>query len=302
MNNKNYQKRIVVLILFFVATISNAQKEIKPLKFLTTVQLTGPSDFIYYALSEKVKTALVVEGPGELTLYNRVRLNTNEKESKPYFLKYTLNNKMIISKKIGPQTASQKIKYKSTKVDGVPSVVDKVIIKIPPGKHKLNFYKCKTDQKVHVRFMYKQEIKTNWKEIKTKNDLKQVVILNLKSKKTQNYSRIDNFQRFKFSTNEDNSKIRVFLRADFNYKMHSQNVCRVILKENGKNIATYKITCHKSKVVENKTDKKLIPGSLEKLYIDIPVNGKHNFELLLKEPNQSALVRVFIDESEVSKK
>ena len=93
----------------------------------------------------------------------------------------------------------------------------------------------------------------------------------------------------------DFSLWQLFLRADFTYKMHTDNVIRLVIKS-GKDSKTYKLTCKKSKRVENLTDRKLIPGSLEKIYIDIPLKkGNNNYELFLKDPKKSALVRVFLN-------
>jgi len=296
-------KKAVLFSILFIATCTisaQKRKEIKPKKFVGTVHMIGSTDFIYYALSEKTKTSIEVTGPGVLTLYNRVRLENNTKLSTPYYLKYTLDKKRIVSRKIGPQAISIKVKYKSKKLKGKPSKADKEIIKIPPGKHTISFYKYKTKQKAHIRFMYEQKEKLNWNELKSDNDLKKVTLQYLKTKKEQQYYRVDNANGFSFVTTKGHSKIRVFLRADFDYKMHSENIIRILLREKGTKTTTYKMTCFKSKKVENRTDKKLIPGKLEKLYIDIPVKGNHSYELLLKDPKKSALVRVFLDKKKTT--
>ena len=285
----------LMLLVLLSSNVCAQKKELKPKKFVGTVHMIGSTDFIYYALSEKTKTSIEVTGPGLLTLYNRVRLENNAKLSTPYYLKYTLDNKRIVSRKIGPQAISSKVKYKSKKLKGKPSKADKENIKIPPGQHTISFYKYKTKQKAHIRFVYEQKEKINWNELKPENDLKKVTLQYLKTKKEQQYYRVDDAKEFSFTTTKSHSKIRVFLRADFDYKMHSENIIRILLKEKGEKTTTYKLTCFKSKKVENRTDKKLIPGKLEKLYIDIPLKGDHSYGLLLKDPKKSALVRVFVD-------
>lgn len=296
-----YIKALLITILLVASHNLQAQKkELKPKKFVSTVHMSGQSDFIYYALSEKTSTTLEVKGPGKLTIYNRVRLIDNKKLSKPYYLKYTLDKKKVSTKKISPKEVSKKVRYKSKKLTGKPSKADKEVIIIPPGKHVISFYKYKTKQKAHARFEFTPTAKQNWKEL-VSTDLKKVELQYLDTKKKNKYVRIDHNNSFSFSTTNNNSKLRIFLRADFTYKMHTDNIIRLVLKS-GQNTKTYKLTCKKSKKVENLTDKKLIPGSLEKIYIDIPLKkGQNQYSLFLKDPKKSALVRVFINQSKEEK-
>jgi len=285
---------ISLLVLLSSSLYAQKKKEIKPKKFVSTVHMSGSSDFVYFALSEKAKTTIQVTGPGKLTVYNRVRLEDNKQVSKPYYLKYTLDKKKVSTKKIEPKTISKKVRYKSKKIIGNPSKADKEVINIPPGKHAISFYKYKTKQKAHVRFEYLQTEKQQWQEL-VSNDLKKVELKYLATKKKNNYVRISNNEAFRFSATENNSKVRVYLRADFTYKMHTDNIIRLVLKS-GSGSKTYKLTCKKSKKVENLTDRKLIPGRLEKIYIDIPLKkGNNQYELRLKDAKKSALVRVFVN-------
>ncbi|NQY06882.1 MAG: hypothetical protein HRT68_12015 [Flavobacteriaceae bacterium] len=285
---------LIVVLALTTQVIAQKKQEIRPKKFVSIVYIKGPSDFLYYALSEKSKTTIEVEGPGKLTVYNRVRLEKNQPTSTPYYLKYVLDDRLITSRKVGPQKKSEKIKYKKN-LPGTPSKADKEVIKIPPGKHKLTFFKHKTMQKAHVRFVYQKSDKISWRELKNNKDSKGIKIQYTKSKKEQTYFRVTNKNSFSFSA-ENNSKLRVFLRADFDYKIHNQNIIRLIVKKDGKQIGTYKVTCKKSIAVDNLTYKKLIPGSLEKIFIDLPKGQKGKYEILLKDPNKSAMIRVFVDD------
>lgn len=292
---KSIKVSLAIAFLIVANVIQAQKKELKPKKFVSTVHMSAESDFIYYALSEKTKTTLDVKGPGKLTIYNRVRLLDNNTLSKPYYLKYTLDKKKVATKKISPKEVSKKVRYKNKKLAGKPSKADKEVIIIPPGKHIISFYKYKTKQKAHVRFEFTPTAKQNWKEL-VSTYLKNVALQYIATKKKNNYYRINNTEVFRFSTTENNTKVRVYLRADFTYKMHADNVIRLVLKS-GKDSKTYKLTCKKSKKVENLTDRKLIPGRLEKIYIDIPLKkGNSQYELSLKDPNKSALVRVFVNQ------
>lgn len=273
-------------------SFGQTKKELKPKKFVSTIHLSGKSDLIYYPLSEKVKTTIEVEGPGKLIVYNRIRIENEKAKPKPYYLKYMIDNKLVKSKQILPKPKSTKITYKSKKLTGSPSKANKEVIKIPPGKHKLSFYKYETSQKVHTRFVYEQSKKLVWNEIKNEFNKDEVFIRHIKKNKKQTYYRINHKKGFQFSSG-DYEKVRVYLRADFNYKMYTENVMRLILKKDGKKVKTYKVTCRKSNIVENLTDKKLVPGGLEKIYIDIPKETGNHYELMLKDTNTSAIVRVF---------
>lgn len=286
----------IALLGMSAEAIAQKKKEIRPKKFVNLVYMKGSSDFVYYALSEKTKTTLEVEGPGKLIVYNRARLEKNEKQSTPYYLKYTIDNKKITSKKIGPQKRSDKIKYKK-KLPGTPTKAEKEVIIIPPGKHTLNFYKYKAKHSAHVRFIYEKKDKIKWEELKNNDHLKKVNIQYTKTKKEQEYYRISDKRGFVFTSN-NSKKLRVYLRADFDYKMHSQNIIRFVLKRNGEVVGTYKVTCKKSSTVENITDKKLVPGILERIFIDLPEGENHRYEIMLKDPNKSAIVRVFLDKNE----
>lgn len=293
-NTSKKLRLLSLLVLLSSSLYAQKKKEIKPKKFVSAVHMSGNTDFIYFALSEKAKTTIELIGPGKLTLYNRVRLEDNKQVSQPYYLKYTIDNKRVSTKKIGPKAISKKVRYKSKKLAGNPSKADKEVISIPPGKHVISFYKYKTKQKAHVRFEYLQTEKQQWQEL-TSNDLKKVELQYLDTKKKNHYARINGNEAFHFSTTENNSKVRVYLRADFTYKMHTDNIIRLVLKS-GSGSKTYKLTCKKSKKVENLTDRKLIPGKLEKIYIDIPLKkGNDQYELLLKDTKKSALVRVFLN-------
>ncbi len=283
----------VVLLLFFATTYTtNAQsREVKPKRFVGLVHMTGSSDFVYYALSEKASTTLNVVGPGKLTVYNRVRLENGEKQSQPYYLRYLLDDKLIISEKIGPQQRSSKVKYKG-KLTGTPSKADKFTITIPPGRHTLKFYKHKAKHKAHVRFAYERKEQVVWEERMPVNSLSSIGIKHIKTGQEQTYHRISATKGFVFKAKEA-TRLRVYLRSDFNYKMHAENVVRLVLKKDGRPVATYKVTCRKSSKVEYTNDNRSIPGALEKIYVNLPDSKAQSYELVLKGgADASAIIRV----------
>ena len=289
-----YLSSLAVILISFFNVAQAQQSEIKPKKFVSAVYMNGASDFIYYALSEKSKTTLMVNGPGKLTVYNRVRLENNAAQSTPYYLKYIVDGKKIATKKVGPQKFSKKVRYKNSKLKGKPSKADKETILVPPGKHHITFYKYKTKQKAHVRFVFTPSKKLKWTEV-TDSTLSKVNLQYVKTKKSNHYTRIDENNSFRLVTGKENTKIRIFLRADFTYKTHTTNTVRLVVKSENGDLKIYKLTTKKSNSVENLSDKHLIPGKLEKIYIDLPLEKEQSYELSLKDKNQSALIRVFLD-------
>ncbi|MEL6809850.1 MAG: hypothetical protein AAFP76_00755 [Bacteroidota bacterium] len=284
--------RYCLIVTLSCATLNAQQrKEIRPKQFVSLVHMTGDRDFVYYALSEKNKTTIEVEGPGKLIVFNRARLEENERFSQPYYLKYIRNGQLIQSKTVGPQAISKKVKYKG-KLKGTPSKADKEVIKIPPGKHQLSFFKHKARHNAHVRFVFEAQEKLDWKEIQSVNALERVGIQHSASGKHKEYFRIDSNRKFQF-TATGQKKIRVYIRGDFNYRMHAQNVIRLVLLKDGIEEATYKLTCRRSQTVEFVNEKKLIPGTLRKVYIEIEnTTTPHQYELYLKDTSKSALIRV----------
>ena len=290
-----YLLSLVIVLITSFNSVQAQQSEIKPKKFVSAVYMNGSSDFIYYALSEKSKTTIMVNGPGKLTVYNRVRLENNVAQSTPYYLKYIVDGKKVATKKVGPQKLSKKVRYKNSKLKGKPSKADKETILVSLGKHQITFYKYKTKQKAHVRFVFTPSKKIKWKEM-ADSTLSKINLQYVKTKKSNQYTRIDQNQSFHLVTGKENKKIRIFLRADFTYKTHTTNTVRLVLKSEDGTQKVYKLTTKKSNTVENLSDKHLIPGKLEKIYIDLPLEKEQSYELSLKDKNQSALIRVFIDD------
>ncbi|MEM7187132.1 MAG: hypothetical protein AAF466_10775 [Bacteroidota bacterium] len=301
-NSRKLLRYILSLwMLLCTSAISFGQekKDVIPNKFVALVYMSGNKDFVYYALSEKKKTEIEVNGPGTLTIYNRARLENNEKASKPYYLRYLMDGKLIQSKKIGPQSISRKYKYKSN-LTGSPSKAQKEEIRIPPGKHTLSFFKYKASHKAHVRFEFKESQPLSWAELPPDRPLQQVAIKYVPTGKRTEYYRVGSTNTYRFSV-DGGAKLRVFLRADFTYNMHAQRTVRLDLIRNGSVLRTYKMTCHKSRKSEYVSEKKMMLGTLEKIYVDIPAGLGGQYELRLRAANGSALIRASLGVSDQKK-
>lgn len=278
------------LVLIFQTCSFSQTKQIHPQRFVSTVSMTGETDFVYYELSTTEATSVDIEGPGTLTVYHRTPLSPKQRESEPYFVSYVMDYRQMKSTKIGPQAASRKFSYRDGRKK-VPSKAQKEVIEIPPGMHQINFRKQQVSESAHVRFAFTPSQRLQWKTVKPQWGPVPIGIRYLKSKETRTYRRISKDCGFKF-TASDARRIRVYLRADFSHASHHEKVSRLQLKRNGEVVKTYKITCRKSKEVEFTNDSRSIPGTLRTLYIDIPAGEEHQYELSLKHPKDSAIVRV----------
>ena len=141
---------ILVLLLFFGAYAQKKRVALVPKKSVGTVTLKGKSTYTYYALSETAKTEYYVEGPGQLEINVRVRVEGGEFKSKPFKLKHVRSGKYMEVEQV-PELLAGNLTFKSKSLQGAPTKAHKMVIQVPPGKHKYTFFKHKTDQKAHIR-------------------------------------------------------------------------------------------------------------------------------------------------------
>lgn len=268
----------------------NAEK-IKPTVIVGTVRLQSKKTYEYYALSGKKQTVLNVNGPGKLEVLLRVRLEDTLKSSKPYYLTYTIDNKKVHTIKIGSEKASQKTKYKS-KLTGVPSTASTVSILIPPGKHKITFVKDKTDQKIHAHFSIKKDKDPKWVDCSSLAQLDTVKVKYLDdSNKIKKFTRISDSKKFICSV-KDSSQLKIIVKAELGNTTQSNSPLRLVMKEKGKVINTYRIEGKKSTTTEYVDEKKLIPGNSNVIYVTVP-SGDHTYEFFIEDKNKTALILIY---------
>lgn len=274
---------------------SNVKKKnngkIKPTVIVGTVKLHSKQTYEYYALSGKKQTVLNVNGPGKLEVLLRVRLEDTLKSSKPYYLTYTIDNKKVQTVKVGSEKASKKTKYKS-KLTGVPSTASTVTINIPPGKHKISFVKDKTDQKIHAHFSIKKDKDPKWVECPSIAKLDTVKVKYLEeSNKIKKFVRISDSKKFTCSI-KDSSQLKIVIKAELGNTTQSNAPIRLVMKENGKVINTYRIEGKKSTTTEYVDEKKLIPGNSNVIYVTVP-SGEHSYEFFIEDKNKTALILIY---------
>ncbi|RNC87650.1 MAG: hypothetical protein ED556_00210 [Winogradskyella sp.] len=280
-----------LLSLFLLVNLTFAQQKIVPkTENSKTIVSTGKTNSTYYNLSKYKPVTVTVEGPGELIIYNRTVVTTNRTQSIPFILKYNVDGKQIRTQKIPKKQKSKRSRLKNN-TDKATTKAHKIKIKVPDGKHSYSFYRQTTKQQVLSRFAFVKNTKLTWNELKS-NSAKQVLLKDVKRNKEVTYFQISKKEAFAFKTDKNTNNVRLFFRANFDYKMLEDCVNRLQIKIDGKP-TVFKIVSKKSSRLENLTHPKLIPGALEKIYIDIPLNGVHNIEVSLKDEDTTALIRVF---------
>lgn len=247
--------------------------------------ITGKT-YKYYKLNSKINTSIETNKEGELIVYTRKRLSN--KSSNNYFFTYQIDNSEIKKIVISNVNKSKKSAYKSLKIKQTPSTYNKTVIKVGDVYQKVTF---SSKFPVDARFVFKKTTKKDgWEEIESSSKSK-IVPLIVKNKKTiKDYSRISYGKPFIFKIN-NTEEIKIFIRGEFKYDMHANNDYEIILKENNKIIHTYKLSCNRSNVMIYKYDDELIPGTLDKFSIKVPL-GKHKYSISIKNKNKTALIKV----------
>ncbi len=260
---------------------------IKPTVFDENSLLLSGKLHKYYKLNSKIATRIKLPDMGELIVYTRMRLD--DKTAKKYDFSYRMGkskyNKILVE---DVKTTTNTL-YKSSKIEATPSTVHKTTIKITDPSQVIQFA---SEFPVDARFVFvKSKEKHVWKKVETSSKAS-VVLVSKKSESERVYHRIDNATSFDFLVNTaENTMLKVFVRGEFTYDMISNNDYEIILKDHGKMVNTYKLSCERSKEMNYKNDDELIPGSLDKIYIDVP-KGQHKYSFSIQNKGKSALLRV----------
>ena len=267
------------------------KKKIRPVNYTEKNIIKTGRKLKYYKLNSVIPTIIKLKNPGELFVYTRERLSADNETGYNFSYKDKNANKKIIH--IPYSRISSKTLYKSYDIYKKPSGFHKTVIDIPPNYGELQFSSV---YNADARFVFKEaKTKPDWKKISPLNKCEKVELQYKKTKTIRNYNRISGTKKFSFNTNDD-SRIRIFTRGEFTYDMHSNNDYEIILKEGDKIINTYKLSCFRSSQTEYNNNDEMIPGTLDRVYIDIP-QGKHSYTLSVNNNNKTALIRVYVSKN-----
>jgi len=89
----------------------------------------------------------------------------------------------------------------------------------------------------------------------------------------------------------NSTEIKILIRGEFQFDMHANNDYEIVLRDNGKIVHTYRLSCNRSNVLYYKFNNDLIPGTLDKFIIKVP-KGKHKYSISINNKNKTALIRI----------
>ncbi len=290
---------MLLLMTLLIAAAASAQKkkELTPRNSVAKVVLKGQQEYTYYAMSEQSKTEYAVTGPGKLTLNFRVRVSGANFKSVPFVVKHIRSDKKVETVQV-PELLAGNLKFKSQQLEGSPTRAYKVVINVPPGKHRYKFYKYKTDQKVHMRAFYLQEPKPQWADLNPEANLEAKQVRFHKTGTTRSYFRITRQDAFQFTT-QSPVRLRLIVRPEFTYQMLEETTLKVRVKnlETGES-KIYKVNTRKSNRVEFVGDPKRTPGTSSTIYLNLDEStlGQGNFAISLVGGAKGAILRVSQDQ------
>ena len=291
-----------LMLLFVFLTVSSfaSKKLVKPYLHnkIVQVQTGDKKPTSYYTLSKKYGTKIKVNGPGRVTLYVRSIVEEGEKYSAPFTLKYTVDGKKIKVRKVKPIATS--VKSKIVRKDGVISVVKKISFTIPPGKHFVDFIVLNNKEKVYSKYYFEKYPEPQWKNQPLAKKGERVILVATKKNKENAYYRISAEKGVSIKAQEK-SYLRIMFRAEFKAYMFSDNTLRLHIKENGKVIKTIQISSTRAKYSIYKHGGKLVPGTLNRLYMTVP-KGNHEYEIVVADKSKTALVKISFDQKRYPKK
>ena len=287
------------VLIHFKQEITDEKKweDLKNIQFdnpeLNVVHIIVGKPFKYFRLSEKKPTILNVKGSGKFFIYARFRLPVEGNKTLSKGLVIKMDDEKIQFKKMKDTQPANNAVYLNS--DNLPSKVNKFLISIPPEKHQIKIYSKNINSIVDAHFKYLQQASVVWVDFPIHGS-DTVILQTINKFKKRKYYRAKPDSPINFTITGP-LKLRVLVRGEFQYYMHGANEFKFQVLEDDKNKNTYKFAAQRSKKLEYKYNKNLIPGTLKKIYIDVP-KGKHTYEFRLSENyNRTILFRFSFDKN-----
>ena len=106
-------KKILFICAILLVSLTFAQKKVVPQKNNSKkIITTGKSNSTYYNLSKSKPVTLTVSGPGELIVYTRTVVKEKKQASRPFILKYKVDDKRIKTRKVPKKQKSLRSRLK----------------------------------------------------------------------------------------------------------------------------------------------------------------------------------------------
>jgi hypothetical protein len=279
-NSKIFLKVVCFLILILFQTNLNAQGN--------KVKYYVKGSFItYYALLPDSASHISVTGPGTLTITTRARFKSDSPDSLSYSILYQSDNKIKIFTAKKVLRAGSDVYIKS--IDDVPSTSKTFTIKVDPDVHDYSFLMLKESPQVDLHYKFVPDSVVEWKDVSSLNDTAEIKV-KVDNSNAQSYYRfsLKSPQKFKIT---GPTSLRILTRLEYDYTMQGLVSYRVCVKRNDTIIGTYKLSGSPSVEAQYVNNKKLVPGTLEKIFLDVPA-GDNYYEFTLLDKQFTSLVRV----------
>lgn len=269
----------------FKATVSGKYKNLKPIETTgrKTEMIIG-SKRRYYTLSKKKRTLVVTDGPGKLYVYARLKTNKSNKMA----IKYVRDQKLVKTLVRDSLKSISSALYTSKEKTDRLSKLQKFVLKIPAGKHEFEFFESNKYSSTDVYFEYIRELPKKWKDVSLPTE-KTVQLKSVKTQKPRDYYRVDNEKTISIEVMGP-TQIRIMSRVEFEYHMHSNVQATLMVYEGDKQVKAFKFSSKRSKKMEYVSDDDHIPGTLNKMYLEVP-EGKHTYKLKVDNGGKSVLTR-----------
>jgi hypothetical protein len=244
----------------------------------------------FYKTSKTKATRITIQGPGQLKVTVQARIPANRDKVPDFFILVNANKKLKKTINFKGLTTSDNTFYsKYSDFQEKPSELQEYIIQIAPGQQEYEFSN-NSDLTIEMQFLFKPKETPVWKEI-TQIDDSSVGLRVAKKNIIREYQRIKFGNPLEIQITGPTS-LRIYIRAEFEFFMHSDNNFRIEVKNEIEFIKTFRLSSRRSTQVVYRENKKLIPGTLNKAFIHVP-EGKHTYKFTIMDKHKSALLRVF---------
>lgn len=245
----------------------------------------------YRVLNSDDYTYIKVNGPGELTVTFRARLNGNDARRTNFDVVYVVDSTKVRYfnvKDVLPLKGASYIQSSNAK----PSESGVLVLKIKPDAQLIGFKMKHDSPQVDFRYKFVSDTVSSydWKNLKSKNDKNQVRLKSISKSVVQPYYGISSGKTQKFTV-KGPSVMRVYSRLEYDYTMQGILSYRIQVKRDNEYIKTFKLSCTPSRETQYVDNKKFVPGTLQKFYIEVP-RGTHIYEFITPDKHFSALIRV----------
>ncbi|MEM8894647.1 MAG: hypothetical protein AAGC88_08725 [Bacteroidota bacterium] len=296
---RHFMRTILLFTIVAISQLANAQEKraINPTKSVGKVKLEGQKVYTYHALSEQYRTVYKVTGPGKLYINVRVRIEDGAFKSDPFRIRH-IRSGSYVEGVLVPELLAGNLKIQNKTLSGVPTRAHEVVIDVPPGKHEYEFYKDKTDQKVHIRAFYEAYPVPSWYDVEPLVMLKEKPIRYVDSGTKRDYYSITRQDKFLFDAHGP-LDMRVILRPEFSYAMLDETNLKIKLEnlDTGES-KVYKVNARRSSKIEFVEDTRNTPGTSSTFYIDLdlPSNTTTSYAMSVVGGAKAALVRLSSDQ------